>query len=266
MSGWGAPIAPGGSSNGGTGKADPNFHLFLLLGQSNMEGIPAPQAADTTLNPNVLVLGYEDCAAPVKRTYNEWDVACPPLHSCALGLGPGDHFAKTVAERYPAAKIGLIPCAIAGVDIDFFRKGVVSARREEFTIPPDDHWSGAYEWVIERARLAQRAGVIRGILFHQGESNPGEADWVDKVAEVVRDLRADLELAGVPFLAGELLYESHCARPHNPLVAQLPRVIEDAYVVSAHGLGGHDQVHFDLHAQRTLGQRYAAQFLSIFAP
>jgi hypothetical protein len=262
----GSSIARGGADGGGMQTVDPDFHLFLLLGQSNMEGIPAPQAADTTLNPNVLVLGYQDCAGPVRRSYNEWGIACPPLHSAGLGLGPGDHFGKAVAQVYPTAKIGLIPCAIAGVDIDFFRKGVVSARRSEFVIPPDDHWAGAYEWVIQRAQLAQRAGVIRGILFHQGESNPGEADWVGKVAEMVADLRADLGLAAVPFLVGELFHGSRGARPHNALIARLPSVVEHAYVVSARGLGSEDDVHFDLRAQRLLGVRYAEQFLAVFAP
>jgi hypothetical protein len=266
MSRSGRPFAAQASSSRNLGGVDPHLHLFLLLGQSNMEGIPTPQAIDKEVSPNILVLGYDDSALPPKRTYNEWDVAIPPLHSRELGLGPGDYFAKAIAAAYPAARIGLIPCAIAGVDIDFFRKGVVSARRHEFTIPPDDHWSGAYEWVIERATLAQQAGVIRGILFHQGESNPGESDWVDKVAEMVSDLRSDLHLDRVPFLAGELLHESSCERPHNPLIAELPKVIEHAYVISASGLGALDGVHFDLCAQRELGKRYAEQFLAIFAP
>jgi len=266
MSRSGDRFAAEASSSGDAEGVDSDFHLFLLLGQSNMEGIPSPQAADEVVSPNIFVLGYDDSALPPKRTYNEWGVAIPPLHSRELGLGPGDYFARAVSAAYPAAKVGLIPCAIAGVDIDFFRKGVVSARRAEFTIPPDDHWSGAYEWVIERARLAQRGGVIRGILFHQGESNPGESDWVEKVAEMVSDLRSDLNLGKVPFLAGELLHESHCARRHNPLVAELPKVIEHAYVISARGLGALDAVHFDLGAQRALGQRYAEQFLAIFAP
>src|SRR5690606_30673234 len=129
----------------------------------------------------------------------------------------------------------------------------------------DNHWDGAYDWVMERAQLAQQEGVIRGILFHQGESNPGQSDWPGKVKEIVTDLRADLNLGNVPFLAGELLHSCQCSN-HNPLIAQLPGMIEEAYVISASGLAAQDQFHFNLAAQRTFGQRYAETFLEVFDP
>jgi hypothetical protein len=177
-------------------------------------------------------------------------------------VGPGDYFGKALADAYPNATIGLVPLAINGADIDMFRKGVVSRRREEFRIPPDNHWQGAYEWVIERARTAQRSGTIRGILFHQGESDTGSPQWVGKVKGLVADLRADLGLVDAPFVAGELLYRGCCAS-HNVLVAQLPHVIENARVVSARGLERLDTAHFDLASQRELGARYGATMIEL---
>ncbi|HEU5072983.1 MAG TPA: sialate O-acetylesterase, partial [Polyangiaceae bacterium] len=176
------------------------------------------------------------------------------------GIGPGDYFAKTLIEALPAGDtIGLVPCAIPGVDIDFFVKGVVSARRGEFTIPPDNHWDSAYDWVIERAQLAQAAGgVIDGIIFHQGESDSGEPNrslWSDKVKGIVEDLRTDLGGEEFPFVAGELLY-SGCCGSMNMLVNQLPNEISNTYTASAEGLNGVDQYHFDAPGVRSLGQRY----------
>jgi hypothetical protein len=251
----------GGAGAGGSGGADPNFYVFLLIGQSNMEGTPQPQAQDRETNPRVKVLAYDNCSG-LGRTYNQWYTASPPLHSCGLGVGPGDYFAKTLAAQYPEKTIGLVPCAIAGVDIAFFQKGVTSTRRNEFRIPPDNHWGGAYEWVIERARLAQRSGVIKGILFHQGESDNGQSAWVGKVRGMVTDLRTDLGLGNVPFLAGELLY-SGCCSAHNPVVAQLPGQLTNAHVISASGLAGMDQYHFDLAGQRTLGARYGNKMIEV---
>src|SRR5690606_20984010 len=75
----------GGEGSGGAGGPDPNFHLFLLSGQSNMAGAPAPENSDKTENPNILVLGYNNCQN-LGRTYNEWDVASPPLHDCYGGV------------------------------------------------------------------------------------------------------------------------------------------------------------------------------------
>jgi hypothetical protein len=246
------------------GSPNPNFYIFLLVGQSNMEGQPQPQAQDLQEDPRVSVLAYDNCPN-LGRTYDQWYTARPPLHSCFAGVGPGDYFAKAMANAYPNARIGLVPCAISGVDVDFFRKGVVSARRSEFRIPPDNHWAGAYEFVIERARLAQQSGVIRGILFHQGESDTGSPLWVGKVQQIVADLRADLGLGNAPFLAGELLYGGCCAS-HNPLVDQLPSQIPSAYVISAAGLLGIDVAHFDLPGQRELGGRYGTTMLGVFQP
>lgn len=238
--------------------------IFLLLGQSNMAGAPSPEAEDEVEEPRVKVLAYEDCSR-LGRRYNQWYTAKPPLHGCGGGLGPGDYFGRAIAKAFPNATIGLVPLAISGVDIDFFVKGVVSARRHEFRIPPDDHWAGAYEWVVERARLAQQSGAIRGIVFHQGESDTGSPQWVGKVKRVVEELRNDLNLGEVPFVAGELLYGGCCAQWHNPLIQQLPAAISNSSVVSANGLAGIDAAHFDLPGQRELGARYGSAMLELMA-
>lgn len=251
------PANGGGDMNGA--KANPNFHVYLLLGQSNMEGTPKPEAQDQATDPRVKVLAYDNCPN-LGREYNQWYTAAPPLHSCNAGVGPGDYFGRALAKAYPDATIGLVPVAISGVDIDFFRKGVVSARRSEFRIPPDNQRSGAYDWVIERARIAQRSGVIRGIIFHQGESDTGQQVWLDKVQGMVSDLRADLGLGDVPFIAGELLHGGCCAS-HNGIINQLPGKITNAFVIPTSDLAGEDKAHFDLVGQRELGARYGQKMI-----
>lgn len=245
-----------------SGIAQPgsDLQIFILFGQSNMEGAAAPEAIDKEVHERVFVLGYDDqCHG---RRWNEWSVAQPPLHRCWAGLGPGDWFGKTMAETWTDAQIGLVPVAISGVDIDFFRKGVTSKRRKEFQIPPDNRRDSAYDLIVERARVAQQRGRIRGILFHQGESDTGQTVWLDKVAEIVADLRKDLDLnaAEVPFIAGELPYDGCCVA-HNPIINQLPQRVPNAHVVSAEGQGLKDRFHFDAAGQREMGKRYAAALL-----
>jgi hypothetical protein len=256
----------GGAGTGGTGGGAPQFRVYLLIGQSNMAGGADTVASDLVEDERIKVLGYDNCPE-TGRVYNEWDVAAPPLHACwSKGIGPGDHFAKTLIEALPPGDtIGLVPCAIPGVDIDFFVKGVVSKRRSEFTIPPDNHWDSAYDWVIERAKLAQDAGgVIDGIIFHQGESDssdPNRSLWTNKVKSIVENLRADLGGKEFPFVAGELLY-SGCCSSMNSIVQDLPNKITNARAVSAQGLSGVDQYHFDAPGVRTIGQRYGEAMIS----
>jgi hypothetical protein len=246
---------------------DPNFFIFLTFGQSNMEGVPQPQAQDREENARVKVLEYDNCAN-LGRVYNQWYTAAPPLHACNNGVGPGDYFGKTLAAALPAnVTIGIVPNAIAGVDIDYFRKGVRSARRNEFRIPPDNQRDSAYDMIIERGLIAQQVGVIKGIIFHQGESDSGSPNrdqWVGKLQGIVADIRADLNIGNVPFLAGELLYNAEggcCGDSLNPLVNSLPNLIDNGFVVSANGLGNIDNFHFDLQGQRTLGARYGQVIL-----
>jgi hypothetical protein len=241
-------------------KYDPDRLIFLLIGQSNMEGGPKPEPVDLEENPRIHVLAYQT-SPRLKREYNQWYIASPPLHSSSLGVGIGDYFAKTLIRGLPEKySIGLVPCGIAGVDIDFFRKNIVSSRRKEFRIPPDNHWDGAYEWVIERARLAQESGVIAGILFHQGESDAGQTIWLKKVDEMVADLRNDLDTGDIPFLVGELYYDGVCVG-HNRIIRQAPGRVYNSYVISAEGLNGVDWFHFDLESQREFGRRYAEVML-----
>ena len=130
-------------------------------------------------------------------------------------------FSKTLIDMLPADDtIGLVPCAISGEKIETFLKD----------------GGTKYDWIVQRAKPAQDAGgVIEGILFHQGESNNGDPSWPGKVNTLVTDLRNDLGIGEVPFLAGELAYDGGSAG-HNTLVNMLPSLVSNAFVVSADGL------------------------------
>ena len=89
----GDDMEAGGDANGGERQAV--FHIFLLMGQSNMVGCDVITAEDRITDERVSVLGYETCP-DTARVANQWDTAAPPLHNCSVGIGPGDYFAKTL--------------------------------------------------------------------------------------------------------------------------------------------------------------------------
>jgi hypothetical protein len=251
----GAPQAGSAGSGGrggagGSSNTGPTFHVFVLLGQSNMAGYPRAQTADKVENERIRVLGFDDCSSTGRRA-DQWDVAAPPLHECfANAIGPGDYFSKTLLEKLPAGDtIGLVPCALSGQAIEIFSKG---AER--------------YDWIIDRVKNAQEmGGIVQGFLFHQGESNCGNSMWPMRVQKLVADLKADLDLGDIPFLAGELPYDSAC-RNHNPLVNQLPGLIPNGHVISAEGLAldanDSSRFHFGRDAQIEFGKRYEAAMVT----
>ncbi|MBN1575646.1 MAG: hypothetical protein JW913_03790 [Chitinispirillaceae bacterium] len=265
---------------------DPNFHIYLLFGQSNMAGgcnhatVDAAsidrQDADCDTTPRVKVLAWGDCnvtSSPcpkltLKRTYDNWYTAFPPLHKCTEGLGPADYFGKTLLDSIREdIKIGFIPCALSGQNIAVFEKGNKAAI-DEHTQP----YFGskrltccAYEWMVKRCKIAQESGVIKGILMHHGEANKDESTYPGRVAKIVKDLRTDLNLGEeVPFLAGEVLRTGDAAS-HNTTIAKIPGVIPNSYVISSEGLqmrvNDSWRLHFSCASVRTFGKRYAEVFL-----
>ena len=125
-----------------------------------------------------------------------------------------------------------------------------------------------YARLVEMAKLAQKDGVIKGILLHQGESNTNDSIWPQKVKGVYDNLIKDLNLnpKNVPLLAGELVnadQKGACASM-NKIIATLPKTISNSYVISSAGCPQRgDGLHFTVVGYRELGKRYAAQMLSL---
>jgi hypothetical protein len=242
-------------------ETDPsNLDLYLLFGQSNMEGQGTIEPQDRKTNPRIHVLADMTCPN-LGREYGHWYLAEPPLNRCYGKLGPGDYFAKTMIKEMPRERsIGLVPAAVSGADIALFQKGAPIGRNNR-NIP--SQFDGGYQWMLDLAKKAQRVGTFKGILFHQGETNTGDQQWKYQVQGIVENLRSDLGIGNVPFLAGEMLYAKFggCCASHNSEVNELPGLIPNAHVVSAAGLEGQDYAHFTTEAYRELGRRYAEEML-----
>ncbi|MEJ2074683.1 MAG: sialate O-acetylesterase [Reinekea sp.] len=246
-------------------EPDPNFHIYLMVGQSNMEGAATIEEQDKVINPRVKVLQDESCSM-LNASYGQWRTAYPPLNRCVsyLGLGPGDMFGKVMADNSdPEVTIGLVGAAHGGQSIKYFLKNCAdySACTPSFGVTPNN-LVGGYAWLLDLAKRAQEKGVIKGIIFHQGETDTGNPNWPGWVKQMVTDLRNDLGTGDIPFVAGELPLTGCCVS-HNPQVHQLPSVISNAHYVTAEGLTLHDQFHWDSASVRTMGRRYANKMLTL---
>ena len=253
---------------------DPNFHIYLCIGQSNMEGPARIEPQDTTVDSRLRLLASVDCPE-LGRTKGNWYTAKPPLCRCNTRLSPADYFGRTLVANLPKnVKVGFVHVAVAGSKIEIFDKKDykmyldTSAKERPWMINMANQYGGnPYERLVEMARLAQKAGVIKGILLHQGESNTGDKGWPMKVKKIYDDLLTDLNLPAnsLPLLAGELVNADQggkCASM-NPIIATLPQVIPQAIVVSSKGLPAvPDKLHFSSEGIRIFGKRYAAALLA----
>lgn len=249
---------------------DPNFHIYLLFGQSNMEGSGTIESQDKTgVDARFRVMGALTCTGTRPFTYGQWAAATPPLVRCYTGLGIGDYFGRTMVADLPAhIKVGLVPVAVGGCDIGLFDKVNYAFYANNAPQGMKDiiaqYGGNPYARLIATAKLAQKNGVIKGILFHQGETNTNNPDWKNKVKLIVENIKADLGLGDVPFLAGELLgTQGACCSVHNVEVNKLPDLIPNAHVISSVDLGGADEAHFNSAAYRTYGERYAKKMQTL---
>lgn len=268
----GVPVARtfGGEASGG---ADPDFHVYLAFGQSNMEGFPGIEAQDKAdVDERFQMLAAVDFAA-LGRTRGQWYPAVPPLCRSSTGLCPADYFGRTLVSRLPQrVSVGVVNVSVAGCKIELFDRDTCEAYAA--TAAPwmkniiAEYGGNPYQHLVDMARVAMQRGVIKGVLLHQGESNTNDTAWPEKVAKIYRNLLADLKLEAskVPLLAGETVNadQNGAAASVNEIIAQLPKTVPTAHVVSSKGCESRsDRLHFTPAGYRELGRRYAEVMLAL---
>ncbi len=248
-----------------------NFYIYLCFGQSNMEGQGTIETQDQTVDSRFRVFQALDCPN-LGRTKGKWYTAVPPTCQCDSKLSPADYFGRTMVANLPdSITIGIINVAIGGCDIRLFDKDIYqnydSTYKESwFTSKVASYGWNPYKHLIDLAKLAQKDGVIKGILLHQGETNTGQTQWLSYVKKIYDNMITDLSLKtdSVPFLAGELLSKGdNCCSSMNSIINRLPDTIPTAHVISSAGCVGQDKAHFNSEGYRKLGRRYAIQMLSL---
>jgi len=249
------------------------FYIYLCLGQSNMEGNARKfEAQDSIVDPRFKVMETVDCPN-LNRIKGNWYTAVPPLCRCNTGLTPSDYFGKTMVANLPKdITVGVINVSIGGCKIELFDKDnyqtYISTAPDWMKNMIKEYDGNPYGRLVEMAKLAQKDGVIKGILLHQGESNTNDSIWPQKVKGVYDNLIKDLNLnpKNVPLLAGELVntdQKGACASM-NKIIATLPQIITNSYVIPSTGCTGiPDHLHFTADGYRELGKRYAVQMLSL---
>lgn len=232
-------------------KPDPSFKLYILIGQSNMAGRgPITDELRNESNPRVFMLNKD----------KEWVLAKHPLHfdkPKAAGVGPGLAFGIKMADADQNIKIGLIPCAVGGSPIEHWLPGA-------YDKPTDTH---PYDDAVLRIKAAMATGIIKGVIWHQGESNssPEKAKiYLAQLTELIQRVRALVGNPNLPFIVGELgRYRPVYANINNEL-AKLPAQVPYTAVASSEGLiHKGDSTHFDGPSAEELGKRYAVKMLQV---
>jgi hypothetical protein len=255
------------------------LHLYLLIGQSNMQGSGAPfSAALDAPDPRVIKFGSRN---GMEKTWVKGSHNLTSLGTTNSGVGLGIEFGKAIlaAQTDPEVVVGLVNHAIGSSAIQWWAPGVVNNKQVN---PVTGQNHRLYDEAVQRVADASEHGVLKGVLWHQGEYNSGNnsdpdsdpAGYAARLQALVSNLRASFGDPALPFVCGKFVpatwtYADGTPGAFNGLpfratveaaLADLPNRRTNTFCVDNAGLRGRSDelIHFDSYSQRLLGQRYAA--------
>lgn len=230
------------------------LHIYILVGQSNMSGRAKVEDEDRQIPAKLFLLDGKGQWAPATHPFIQYTNVPNAADQRVLkaggksGLNLGLSFARKMLAD-PDIAIGLVVNSQGGSAIESWRKGAKNSN---------------YDKTLERIRPIKDTGLIKGILWHQGEANQklGE-DYLEPLAEVINQFRKDLDDAKLPFVAGQLApltkdKDKEVIQAFNQALLKLPMRVPQTAVVRTEGFKGND-VHFDGVETRKLGKAYAEQ-------
>lgn len=249
---------------------DPNLHIYICFGQSNMDGSAEIEEQDKVGIERFKLMASTDFNEP-KRECGKWYIAVPPLSQPWVGLSPADYFGRELAARLPEeVTVGIINVAIGGCDIrlfdkDLYKDYVASYDAKWFHDKIRNYGGNPYKRLIEVAKLAQKDGVIKGIIMHQGETNMGDENWPNYVNKVYTDMLEDLSI-DVPLFVGEVGHKKYGGKlaEMNKTIKHLPKTIKNSHVVKSKNCPMRsDSIHFNSEGVRALGRNYAKKVYKV---
>lgn len=232
-----------------------NVWVFIMAGQSNMAGRAFVEPADTLPDSRILTINKDNQLIEAKEPLHFYQ---PKL----TGLDCGVSFARTLLPHLPHhVVILLLPCAVGGSSISYWLS--------------DSIFNGIHlkSNFMDKVQLAKKYGTIKGILWHQGESDA----FADRIPVYETRLKILFSFfrqytgnAKLPILMGELgTYTKRADWRKNwaAINVIIDRVADTekycSLVRTADLTPKEDFIHFDSRSQRILGKRFAAAYLRI---
>src|SRR5678810_1066652 len=166
-----------------------NVWVFIMAGQSNMAGRGIVEAEDTISDKRIFSINKD----------GQIIIAKEPLHFYEperTGLDCGLSFAKTLIKKIPdSVSLLIIPTAIGGSSIRQWLGDSVFRNVKLFSN------------FLSKVEIAKQNGIIKGILWHQGESDANEKDiplYKERLHLLFSKFRTAIGNNELPILIGEL--------------------------------------------------------------
>ncbi|MDN5213177.1 sialate O-acetylesterase [Fulvivirgaceae bacterium BMA12] len=227
--------------------------IFIMAGQSNMAGRATIEARDKIRNDRIFAINSE----------NEVVVAREPLHfyePSGAGLDCGISFGTEMLKHLPDnISILLVPTAVGGSSIEQW-------------INDDTHRGiRLLSNFKRRLQTSLKHGVLKGVLWHQGESDAHHERTIQSYQGNMKILfekfRGIAVNESLPIVAGKLgsfaVNQERWDKINNAIEAY-SLSDENCSVIETSDLEDKgDKIHFNSAAQRAMGKRYAETMLGL---
>ena len=247
------------------------LHVFLAAGQSNMSGrgVPIFGTADTAPNPRIFEYGANT------RTFRPASVPLD-MHDTPSGISPAMTMAREYLKTQPP-DVGVLIIPAAHGDTAFTRlPGTLTWSVGEASAPEYDLPTLAVKQTLSGIAAAKAAGYtvsLKGILWHQGESNSASTTSIysARLDQLIAFFRDRLSAPKLPFVVGRMSPESIATVPGRGNVDkshyQTPgRVAYTGFAPSlACALNPGDMTHFSRLGVEYLGKAYLSAFRQAIA-
>lgn len=230
--------------------AKQNVWVFILAGQSNMAGRGMVEPQDTITDKRILTINNEGRVILAKEPLHFYE---PNL----TGLDCGLSFARRLLKDAPQnVSVLLIPTAVGGSAISQWLGDSVYRSVQLFSN------------FTSKVNDAKQLGIIKGILWHQGESDATEKNipkYEERLTTLITKFRLVAGNNNLPVLLGELGSFSKNKQQFSMINETLHRYASknaNAVVISTGDLNHKgDSLHFNSASQRELGKRFAEAYL-----
>lgn len=230
-----------------------NVWVFILAGQSNMAGRGIVEPQDTVINKRMLSINKNVRLIMAKEPLHFYE---PNL----TGLDCGYSFGKAMIKNIPdSISILLLPTAVGGSSISqwlgdsLFRNVKLLSN------------------FLAKVEIGKQYGTIKGILWHQGESDANENNiphYTERLSLLFTKFRSVIGNNSLPILLGELGSFSKNKEGFeliNKAIHNYSAQDANTAVISTGDLKHKgDSLHFNSKAQRTMGKRFAVVYLQNF--
>tara|TARA_B100000945_G_C20407017_1_gene610582 strand:+ start:442 stop:1155 length:714 start_codon:yes stop_codon:yes gene_type:complete len=214
-------------------------HVFLMIGQSNMAGRAKMLEEDKQPIEGVQLLNAN----------SKWERAVNPLNRFSTlrkdismqRIGPSAGFGPAMAAHFKDKSVGLIVNARGGTSVK--------------------QWQPDQPLFLTSIQRWKQSGSpkLSAVIWHQGEADATDPDYLDRLSIVVNALRAKTGQPDLLFIAGEVYGE----KPVNQKIRRISKHIPNTDSVSAKDLTVFDGVHFDRESILELGRRYAEKYVEL---